>query len=521
MRRSIRALALLTMLACLGSATLVHAQRRRSRDHDAPEAPPEEPPEAALVDVEELLRGEGRGMTAEEAARAAVRTSPSIDSARAQLEQAQAGANRAIVAFFPRLEAQGRYTRLSPITQPSLFTVGGITPDQEAAARALIGTVSDPAARTLFTADLDAQIAQSQQFSSFTFPVLLDNWSFGASLTIPVTDIFLQVWPGYEAAEGAARAQRHQVRARSAEVAQQAREAFYAYARARGAVAVAEAAVAAAELQGEMIDSMVRAGAVAQVDGVRARAQIAGTRVMAMRANAGMRIAETALRTIMHLEGDEPISIAEDLLEPLPPIDGELESLVRSAIAQRAEMLAIRQAIQARGRQIDAAEGSRWPHLLIAGNFTYANPNQRIFPLTQEFRDTWDISVILAWSPNDLFTGEFQAAEARAQRSQAESDLRALEDGIRIQVTMAYETLRAARTAIEAARIGVEAADETLRVRQEQYRAGATIVTELVLAVTDRARAQLELIAAALDARIAHTQLQRAIGADTPYEQEP
>ncbi len=518
MRRSIRALALLIVLACVGSAALADAQRRRSRDRDAA---PEEPPEAALVDVEALLRGEGRGITAEEAARAAVRTSPSIDSARAQFEQAQAGANRAIVAFFPRLEAQGRYTRLSPITQPSLFSTGGITPEQEAAARALIGMVSDPAARTLFNADLDGQIAQAQQFSNFTFPVLLDNWSFGASLTIPVTDIFLQVWPGYEAAEGAARAQRHQVRARSAEVAQQAREAFYAYARARGAVAVAESAVAAAELQGEMIDSMVRAGAVAQVDGVRARAQIAGTRVAAMRANAGMRIAEMALRTLMHLDGDEPISIAEDLLEPLPPIDGELESLVQSALERRAEMLAIREAIRARGRQIDAAEGSRWPHLLISGNFAYANPNQRIFPLTQEFRDTWDISVILAWSPNDLFTGEFQAAEARAQRSQAESDLRTLEDGVRIQVTMAYETLRAARTAIDAARIGVEAADEALRVRQEQYRAGATIVTELVLAVTDRARAQLELIAAALDARIAYAQLQRAIGADTPYEQEP
>lgn len=485
-----------------------------------PAAPPAAPPEAELVDLEEFLRGEGRGITAEEAARRAVETAPGIEASRAQLQAAQAGASRALVGFFPRLEITGRYTRLSPITQPTLFSGSSITDEQIALIQAQIDRVTDPAAQALFQADLAAQIAQAEQFGSFSFPVILDQWALQATLQIPVTDIFLQVWPAYEAAQGAARAQEHQIRARSAEVAQNAREAYYAYARARGVLAVARQAVGSTELQARLIDAMVRAGTAARVDLVRMEAQVAAAQVASINAEAGVRISQTALRTLMHVDPDVEIGVAEDLLEPMPPLDAEREGMIAQAYERRAEARALRELIGARGHQVDAAEGSRWPHLFLAGNFYYQNPNQRIFPMTAEFRETWDVSALISWSPNDFFTGEFQAAEARAARTQAEADLRTLEDGIRLQVTQAYENYRASRAAIEAARTGVEAADETLRVRQEQYRAGATVVTELVLAVTDRARRQLDLINAALDARVAYTQLQRAIGADTPYERE-
>jgi outer membrane protein TolC len=481
---------------------------------------PPDPAEAQPIDLEAFLRGEGdgRGLTAEEVARRAVDTSPSLESSRAALRQAQAGAERAMIAFFPRLEVQGRYTRLSPITNPSLFSGGGLTDDQIAAARALIAQVDDPEAAILFTGNLEAAIAEQQAFSSFSFPVILDQWNVGASLTIPVTDVFLQIWPAYEAADGFASAQRHQVRARASEVAQQAREAFYAYARARGALAVARAAAEAAELQARLIEAMVSAGTTAHVDLARVRAQVAAARVASLRAEAGMRTAETAVRTVMHDTEGRPIAIAEDLLEPLPAVTETREQLVARGVERREETLALRRMIGARTRQVDAAEGSRWPHLVLAANLLVANPNQRIFPQRSEFRETWDLSAIVSWSPNDLFTGERQADEARASRSQAEADLRTLEDGIAVQVTQAYENLHASRAAIEAAREGVEAADETLRVRTEQYRAGATVVTELVLAVNERARAQLDLVSAAIDARVAYSQLQRATGSDGPYD---
>lgn len=504
------------LIAALGSPTLALAQSEPLSPQPGSIAPaaatlPPPPPEAQIIDLEAFLRGEGRGITAEDAARRAVETAPSLESARAQLAAARAGADRALAAFVPRVEVNGRYTRLSAITQPQLF---GIDPELLDLAEATAAMVTDPNARTLFQGQIAAQREQAQ----FSFPVILDQWSFGASLTVPVTDLFLQVWPGYEAADHAAHASRYTARARASEIAQQAREAYYAYARARGALAVAQSAVSAAELQEALIAAMVRAGTTAQVDLVRVQAQVAAARVAAIRAEAGVRIAETALRTLMHEEDGAGIAIGEDLLGGLPELSDSRSALVARGQEARAETLAIRRLILARTRQLDAAEGSRWPHLALAANLLVASPNQRIFPQTETFNTTWDLSVVATWSPNDLYDGERQSDEARALRAQAEADLATLEDGIRLEVVQAYESYVASRAAIEAARAGVVAADETLRVRTEQYRAGATVVTELVLAVNERARAQLDLIGAALDARVAYSQLRRATAEDGPYQ---
>lgn len=449
-------------------------------------APASDEPE--LVEVDAFLRGDGRGVTADEVAEQAVRSAPTIDAVRASLEQARAGVDQAFQAFFPRLELQGSYTRLSEVNQSAIF--------------------ADPA----------FGMALPDELANYKFPVLLDNWNFTASLTIPVTDIFLQILPTYEATEGSVRAQRHQMRVQASEVALRAREAFYAYARARGALAVARAAAEAAELQERLISAMVRAGTTAHVDLVRVQAQVAGARVAVIRAEAGTRLTEVALRTLMHAPDEEALGVAENLLEPLPEVNGSREELVQLALERRAEMLAIRELLHIQGRQIEAAEGSRWPRFAIVGNFQILNPHPRIFPVRDSFEPNWTITAALSWAPNDLFRGESQATQIRGQSAQAEADIRSLEDAIRIEVTQAFENLRAARAAIEAAGAGVAAADETLRVRNEQYRAGATVVTELVLAVNDRARAQLDLINAALDARVANSQLARAIANDGPYE---
>ena len=61
-------------------------------------------------------------------------------------------------------------------------------------------------------------------------------------------------------------------------------------------------------------------------------------------------------------------------------------------------------------------------------------------------------------------------------------------------------------------------AAEQLPAGTEQFRAGAGLITELMAATADLARAQLDLVSAAIDARIAYSQLVRAIGADGPFD---
>ena len=477
---------------------------------DAPPAAPASPPEA--LDLEAVLRGSGGGLTAEEVATAARRTAPSVARDRTLLEQARSGAAQAYLAFFPRLEFTARYTRLSPVTNGGLSS--GITPEQQRMLEQLVANVADPSAQALFQVNLDSQVA----LANFTFPVLLNQFSIGAQLTVPLSDMFFQVMPIYEGAERAVEAQEAQMQMHAAESSQSARETFYNYARARAATAVAEETVRTIEAQERVLASAVAAGAVPRVDLMRLRAQLASARVAVERARGGSAVAAEALRMMMHVEGSAEIAVAEDLLAPLPEVRESREALTELAMSQRPEALALNHLQRARDRQIEAAEGSRYPHLILQGAFSVDNPNNRIFPQTERFIENWSMSAVLSWSPNELFEGEERARQARSARSQTDADLDSLRDVVRMQVAQAYENLRASRLALEAARSGIEAADEGVRVRTEQLRAGSGLITELMAATADRARAQLDLVTAAIDARIAYSQLQRATGRDGPYD---
>lgn len=478
---------------------------------EVPAAPPSS--EIVPLDLERVLRGEGSGLTADEVARRAVSSAPGLDQGRAQLAQARSGAAQAYLAFFPRLDFTARYTRLSPITQGTLGG-SGVTPEQEAALRALIASVGDTSSRALFDINLESQLA----LSNFTFPVLLDTISIGGQLQYPVSDVFFQVLPAYEGAERAVDAQEAQLEATAATVAQQAREAFYNYARARAATAVAESTVHTIEAQEQVVGAAVEAGATARIDLMRLRAQLAAGHVAVERARGGTATAAEALRALMHTDDASEILVAEDLLAAMPEVSGSREDLIQRAYGERPESRAIAHLLRARDRQIEAAEGSRYPHLVLDAQLSFDNPNQRLFPAQQRFVENYALSVILTWSPNDFFMGEERARQARAARAENEAQLGQLHDGIRVQVTQAYEAFRAARLSLEAAHTGVEAAQEGVRVRTEQYRAGAGLITELMAATADLARAQLDLVSAAIDARIAHSQLLRATGADGPYD---
>ncbi len=161
------------------------------------------------------------GLTADAAAARAVQTAPSVDKARAAADAAAAGARQAFVGFFPTLTATARYTHLSHVNQGTLGS--GITPEQEAQAQALIDTVTDPAAKQLFQASLQAQIATA----NFTFPQVLDQFSVAASAQYPVSDVFLRILPSYRASIAGSDAARYQIQSERDTIALQAREAFY------------------------------------------------------------------------------------------------------------------------------------------------------------------------------------------------------------------------------------------------------------------------------------------------------
>lgn len=463
-------------------------------------------------DLLEELRGGTGGLTADRVAARAVETSPSLRSSQAAVDQARAGAQSALVAFFPQLDLSARYTRLSPITPPSLGLGSSISPDQIAAAQSLINNVMDPSARALFQGTLDGQVAAAN--TSFTFPVILNNYAFKASLSWPVSDLFLTILPSYNATRDIVEAAEARERSTRQAIALNAREAFYNYARARASALVAEMAVAQAEAHRSDVASFVAAGTAAQVELMRIDAQLAAARVGKARADGGVATAAAALRMLLHVDASEAqdFQISEDLLADMPAPQVSEQGLYERALERRPEVQALERMISARGSLVSARRNAAIPHLVLSGNVDIANPNQRFIPQSEEFNTTWDVSAILSWSPNSIATASANSATASADLAAANADLATLEDSVRVEVTQSFVGYQAAHQALAAARLGVTAAEESYRIRMERFHAGSATTTEIVDADSELNRARLDLINAAVDLRIADARMKRAIG---------
>lgn len=471
---------------------------------DAP-APPRPSADDILEEFEGLVQP--GGLTADEAAQRAVGTAPSMERAELAVKAAEAGARQAWQGFFPQLEVSARYTRLSRITQPEFGSIG-FTPEQLVLARGAVDAVADPNAQFLWNSLLDA----FSNTESFTFPVLLNQYGLRASLTLPVSDIFFTVLPSYRAANTAVDAQEAQRNVEERAIALRTREAYFELARARGGMIVASRTVAQTEARRDQVRALVEGGAAARVDLLRLEAQLAQAQVAHARAQGGATIAERALRLLMHTDDDQPIVLGEDVFTEPAAIEGTLRELSDQGMAARPELNALRQLEEARERTVQAERGRRYPQLAVQANFDYANPNNRIIPQQQEFNATWDLSVLLRWSPNEMGVARQRVEQARASLMQVRTDMDQLRDAVRLEVERAYEELRTAKLAYEAARTGLEAARESYRVRVEQLAAGAAVTSDVIDSEADLARARLQAIDAAIGIRLADARLRQAIG---------
>ena len=137
------------------------------------------------------------GLTSDEVARLAAASSPEIRGRQAGAEAARAREDQATAEFWPRLALTSRYTRLSRI-DPPMFPGGGV------------------------------------------FPVFVDNYALGASLSVPVSDYLLRTARSMRAAGRSAAAAKLDADASRRKVVADARLTYYDWIGARGQLLVLE-----------------------------------------------------------------------------------------------------------------------------------------------------------------------------------------------------------------------------------------------------------------------------------------
>ncbi|MGB5365170.1 MAG: TolC family protein [Polyangiales bacterium] len=412
------------------------------------------------------------GLTSDQAVRRIVATSPDIERTQALVKEAKGGALQAMSGLVPRLELIGRYSRLSPVDNPT-FEVPGL--------------------------------------GSLTFPSLTQQFASDATLIYSFTQSLAESMPAYRAAKKNKIAARYQIEAENNNVAFDARQAYYEYARAEAGLAVANFALEAAVSQRKETEALVEAGSAARVDLMRVQAQEEAARVAVEQANLGVEVATRSLQALMHTEALP--SLGEDLSEPVTGFPTETEkTLQERAYRNRPDLLALRTYIDATTHQLKSANGGRLPDFLVRASAEYSNPNLRVIPQEKRFVGTWEVGAVVRWAPNDTVNAQGRSRQLQGALQRAYADVDSLEIAVRVEVAQGYHGMLAAQAAMQSARLGLNASREGYRVTREQLQAGIVNTTTLLQAQSELIRAQVDVVDSAIGLRVAKAQLRRAIG---------
>lgn len=437
--------------------------------------------EAVTKQLEKDLEPKLGGWTADEVVQKAIANSPIVAKSELEADKAAANKARAKLAFAPRIDLMGSYTRLSDVKLNMNFTGTG-----------------DP-----------VWVSGS---NPGPFGPYLNQYQARATVTLPITDWFLTIVPTYRGAAKMADVAEFQRQAQELNVAHEARIAFCDYLHARGGEAVALASVKVLSASVEDLESLVRAGASTPTALARARAARANAESMAVQLHGMVEVSAERLKQLV----GEDISTARGIGEPLvgfeldaaPPFDQVLSQAKQS----RPELKALHAVENARQHFARARRGAVLPKVSASGNAIYANPNPRYIPQEKEFHDTYDVGVMLSWSPNDAAYAYTQAQDAETDLRMVAEDLRGFEQAIAVEASGAVAGYAAATAAIAAKSEAVDAARRYHADQRALMLAGAATPNDVLLAERDLTQAALEWVDAFVNARRAQANLLKAQG---------
>jgi outer membrane protein TolC len=462
----------------LFAAAPVSAQPAKQPAAKPPAAKPAAPKPAAAAaddmaafekDLDALFaRG---GLTADQAAQRAAGASPSVRRRVAELEAAIAQAEAAGLARVPQLSGKLSYTRLSPID--------GIS----------VGAIMIP-------------------------PALENAYLAEAQLVVPLSDYLLRYPRLIQSARLGAEAARLNKRSSELSAGQDARLGYYEWVRANLQVLIAKRQLVQVQRTLDQVRALTEVQRLSRADLLRVESQEAQAEQVLDQLTNLAQLREEQLRLLIGA-GAEPLAIGEDIRADLAGSGAAgLDDMLGTAKRQRLELKAIEVGIQAKESQRAAEKANLLPRLSAFGLVDYADPNQRVFLSGDEFRLTWSVGAQLTWTLNDALISRTSERRITAEANQLRADHENFERGTRLEILSAQQAVALAEHALTTSQKGLTAAEEGYRVRKELLNADRATAVELVDAETELTRSRITALNARVDLRVAHAQLDHALGND-------
>lgn len=294
-------------------------------------------------------------------------------------------------------------------------------------------------------------------------------------------------------------------------VALQVKQQYYAVLAAIESRDAATLEMAQATEQFKSSVAKVRAGAATRSDSLRGVVQVGNAQLALITAQTNKEAADAALTRLVGSEVPvtaDPASVQENMAA-LP------DSAELAALAKRGPAVEVAQSnVDAAKEAVKASKATYLPSLSASYSRTGSGTDPSFGLGDGPFFYNGRLSFSLSYPVFNNFLREQQVVQAKVADVNAQATLRDTQLAAQQSLTQYIGALRGAsqRVAVQAA--SVAAAQEDVRVQQQRYNIGASVLLDLITSQAALATAEQALIQARYDYRIARAQLEALIGQD-------
>jgi len=283
---------------------------------------------------------------------------------------------------------------------------------------------------------------------------------------------------------------------------------FYAYLASVEADKVATRSVEA--VKNELRQSKIRheAGSVLRSDVLSLEVQLAEAQDSKIKTANAIEIAKAGLKNLLGLSAREPFNIDSSDHWNLPQDNSSFDDLLNLAMAQRPETQAANKRIAIAQHQLSAARGAYLP--TADAYLAYGSDSKNLDFSTN--RDNVTAGVMVEMDIFSGFSDREKIKKAQHQLAIAKKTAKHVQLDIENAVKTAHLKLSEALARVKVTSSSVIAAEEALRLVNEQRKAGMVTVTRYIEAEVARDKSHARNISARFDALRAEAELNQAIG---------
>lgn len=283
--------------------------------------------------------------------------------------------------------------------------------------------------------------------------------------------------------------------------------AYLAVLKAQGQIEAAKQTLLATAKSTSSAEARYKVGTGTPLDVLQAKAADAQARLTQVQANSQLATSRGQLALAMGLKPTLLPSIAaiKNIPSDLPFATNDVESLLKQAVANRAEIKVAQASVTAAEQAILSAQSANKPTVSVSASTGLSESSGE--------RQTSGSVGLTIDVPFDLGGGK----QARIRQSEAQkvAKLAALsrsQQSIEQQAWQAFYGAQAAQETIKAAQESLESSDKAAKVAIGRYDAGVGTMLEVLNAQSQLANSHQQWVAARYDWLVARTQLAYALG---------